>query len=170
MSTPGDDLSIGPADSANPAIDFGEVLRHSTRWNPSGTRRSHTALPFHFPTITAYPPIGEIGFVATTVDSRGRLANSSILRGLGWEPGDLFRADVDNDVAVVHRAKDGRPSVRANGCLYLPLTIRRRLRLSAGQRVLLAVAPILDMAAVFPSPVAATALWSYAPRVWTGLR
>ncbi|WP_422733089.1 hypothetical protein ACN26Y_18050 [Micromonospora sp. WMMD558] len=73
--------------------------------------------------------------VVTPVDRDGRLADRSALKLMGWAAGQAVELTIEPGPIVV--ARTGR-TVRINprGHLRLPLTVRRRCRIAAGNRVL----------------------------------
>jgi bifunctional DNA-binding transcriptional regulator/antitoxin component of YhaV-PrlF toxin-antitoxin module len=75
--------------------------------------------------------------VVTPVDRDGRLADRSVLTFMGWSAGQAVELAIEPGPIVV--ARTGR-TVRINprGHLRLPLTVRRRCRIAAGDRVLAA--------------------------------
>jgi bifunctional DNA-binding transcriptional regulator/antitoxin component of YhaV-PrlF toxin-antitoxin module len=75
--------------------------------------------------------------VVTPVDRDGRLAARSVLTFMGWSVGQAVKLAIEPGPIVV--ARTGR-TVRINprGHLRLPLAVRRRCRIAAGDRVLVA--------------------------------
>lgn len=78
-------------------------------------------------------------YIVTTIDKWGRLADTTPSRAMKWEPGKKisFTADLAAGFIVV---KPGGPEhVTNQGHLRLPLHLRHRLGLGAGDRLLLAI-------------------------------
>ena len=73
----------------------------------------------------------------TVMDDRGRIVVRTVLKALGWLPGTPTRIDVDRDVAIITEGTDSPCSLTAQGHLRLPATVRHRLGLRTGDRVLL---------------------------------
>jgi bifunctional DNA-binding transcriptional regulator/antitoxin component of YhaV-PrlF toxin-antitoxin module len=76
-----------------------------------------------------------------SVDSRGRIAEQSVVRALGWSAGQRLEIRVASGVIVV-RADPAGVFVLARRChVPIPAAVRRWCALESGQRVLLAVVP-----------------------------
>jgi bifunctional DNA-binding transcriptional regulator/antitoxin component of YhaV-PrlF toxin-antitoxin module len=101
----------------------------------------------------AAAPAGGTAYALSAVDKSGRVADRSVLRALGWAPGT--RLDIrEQDGAIVARAAaDGSCRVDGRGHLRLPLAARRRHRLAAGDRVLLAADPAVGVLVAHPLAV-----------------
>jgi len=87
------------------------------------------------------------------LDDRGRLADRTIMRALGWSAG--LRLDIREAVGllVVHARPDGEFRVTGQGHLRLPALIRRRCGLEPGDRVLLAADPPQRQLVIYPPAV-----------------
>jgi bifunctional DNA-binding transcriptional regulator/antitoxin component of YhaV-PrlF toxin-antitoxin module len=87
------------------------------------------------------------------LDDRGRLADRTIMRALGWSAG--LRLDIRDAVGllVVHARADGEFRVTGQGHLRLPVLIRRRCGLEPGDRVLLAADPPQRRLVIYPPAV-----------------
>jgi len=84
-------------------------------------------------------------FVATTVDSRGRLADRAPVKALGWTPGMSVTISVDPTTAVIVVRRSGPSAITRQGHVRLPAPVRRRCYLSAGQRLLVVAVPEHDL-------------------------
>jgi bifunctional DNA-binding transcriptional regulator/antitoxin component of YhaV-PrlF toxin-antitoxin module len=87
------------------------------------------------------------------LDDRGRLADRTIMRALGWSAG--LRLDIREAVGllVVHARPDGEFQVTGQGHLRLPALIRHRCGLEPGDRVLLAADPPQRRLVIYPPAV-----------------
>jgi bifunctional DNA-binding transcriptional regulator/antitoxin component of YhaV-PrlF toxin-antitoxin module len=87
------------------------------------------------------------------LDDRGRLADRTIMRALGWSAG--LRLDIRGamGLVVVHARPDGEFRVTGQGHLRLPGLIRRRCGLEPGDRVLLAADPPQRRLVIYPPAV-----------------
>jgi bifunctional DNA-binding transcriptional regulator/antitoxin component of YhaV-PrlF toxin-antitoxin module len=112
---------------------------------------AHTAgLPL--PRLQAPIPAPSLYFATTPVDSRGRLADASPVRAVGWSPGQPITIIVIAGTIVVTSAPDGAESVTRQGHLRLPARIRHTCRLTRGDRLLVAAAPAADLLVAYTMP------------------
>lgn len=81
--------------------------------------------------------------IVTSSDRAGRLADRSLLRHLGWCRRTAVRFDLYGDVILV-AAASSTTSITTQGHLRLPLGVRRRCRIEAGTRLLVAAWPDTD--------------------------
>jgi hypothetical protein len=77
----------------------------------------------------------------TPIDDRGRLADRSPIRALGWLPGQSITISVVQETVVVVSQSTGAESITRQGHLRLPVRIRNICRLTPGNRLLIAAAP-----------------------------
>jgi hypothetical protein len=77
----------------------------------------------------------------TPIDDRGRLADRSPIRALGWPPGQPITISVVQDTVVVSSGSPGTESITRQGHLRLPAHVRHFCRITPGDRLLLAAAP-----------------------------
>ena len=121
--------------SSVPPLIPGTVVGTGATAGP--VRQARRTLP-----LAGLSPEGErstsVAYALSAVDKSGRLADRSIVRGLGWLPGTRFDARERAGVIVAWAAVDGVCRVDDRGHLILPLAVRRWCRLAAGDRVLLA--------------------------------
>ncbi|MBE8525762.1 AbrB/MazE/SpoVT family DNA-binding domain-containing protein [Amycolatopsis sp. H6(2020)] len=97
----------------------------------------------------------------TTVDSRGRLADRSPLRVLGWPP--MLRVSigaVKGELIIIRRC-DGPDTITGQGHVRLPARIRHRCRLEPGGRVLVVSFPTRDVLAVYTDSALDAMLLAY---------
>ncbi|GAA2369571.1 hypothetical protein GCM10010170_070050 [Dactylosporangium salmoneum] len=106
------------------------------------------------------PPraVEEVYCVATTVDARGRLADGSPARVLGWSPGQLLTIVVTAGVVQLATAQDSALALTKQGYLRLPSEIRHAIGLVQGDRVLAVARPALDTVMIYSMPVLAELL------------
>ncbi|WP_344616874.1 hypothetical protein [Dactylosporangium salmoneum] len=96
--------------------------------------------------------------MATTVDARGRLADGSPARVLGWSPGQLLTIVVTAGVVQLATAQDSALALTKQGYLRLPSEIRHAIGLVQGDRVLAVARPALDTVMIYSMPVLAELL------------
>lgn len=88
--------------------------------------------------------------VVTTVDGRGRLADRSPLRMLGWTAGQPVAVSLAVSALVIVVRAGGSQAITGQGHLRLPVAIRRVCRLETGDRVLVVACPQQGLLAVYP--------------------
>jgi hypothetical protein len=97
-------------------------------------------------------PVDAVAYGMAAMDVRGRLSDRSVLDALGWVPGTAVGVEVEDGVsgaaAVVVTGGSGR--ITLAGHLRLPATVRHRLGLRAGDRVLLAAHPAVARLVCYP--------------------
>lgn len=103
------------------------------------------------PLAPLLPPIPRSSLlcVVTPIDDRGRLADRSPIRAVGWSPGQSVTISVTRDNIVIVRP-DGPESITRQGHLRLLARIRHMCRLSAGDRLLVLVTPTVSLIVVYP--------------------
>lgn len=77
----------------------------------------------------------------TPIDNRGRLADRSPIRAIGWPPGQPITISVVQETVVVISGSTGTESITGQGHLRLPAHVRHLCRLTPGDRLLVAAAP-----------------------------
>jgi hypothetical protein len=85
-----------------------------------------------------------------TIDDRGRIAESTVIRALGWLPGTRLDVRESGGLLLVNADRQGVFSVTGRGHLRLPATVRHWCRLAPGDRVLLAGDPAEGLLVVHP--------------------
>jgi hypothetical protein len=95
------------------------------------------------PIAPLFPPVPEPSFyyALTPIDNRGRLADRSPIRAVGWSPGQPPALSVIRETIVVISRPDGVESITRQGHLRLPARIRHTCRLASGARLLIAATP-----------------------------
>ena len=91
-------------------------------------------LPVPTPTPSLY-------YTVTPVDARGRLADRSPIRALGWRPGQTITITVLQQAIVVTSQAGKAESITTQGHLRIPARIRHGCGLNTGDRLLVAAAP-----------------------------
>ncbi|MBB5157397.1 hypothetical protein [Saccharopolyspora phatthalungensis] len=79
------------------------------------------------------------------VDASGRVAQRSVLRTLGWSPGEALVINITRTVIVVRRDPHGPFCLGHKPYLVLPAPVRDRCQIRAGDQVLLAADPQRDV-------------------------
>jgi hypothetical protein len=77
----------------------------------------------------------------TPIDDRGRLADRSPIRALGWPPGQPITISVVQKTVVVTSESNSTESITRQGYLRLPAHVRHLCRITPGDRLLIAAAP-----------------------------
>jgi hypothetical protein len=124
-----------PAVSVIPAIVPALQTTRRTVPQPAGPLR-RPPLPLPEPGPSGLRS-ADLFYALTAVDKSGRLAARSVLTALGWPPGTRLDIRERAGVVVVTAAADGDRCIDERGHLVLPLPVRRRCRLTAGQQLLL---------------------------------
>jgi len=88
-------------------------------------------------------------YAVTTVDSRGRLADRSPLRVLGWPPLSRVSIDTVRGELIIIRRCDGPDTITGQGHVRLPARIRHLCRLEPCERLLVAAFPTHDVLALY---------------------
>lgn len=107
---------------------------------PGMTEENVQALPL---AEQALPRDGSMHYRIASVDHRGRMAESSLMRVLGWMPADRVEVATTSGVVVFRRNRYGTFQLTRRGHVQLPLSVRRWRGVRPGDRVLLAAAPEL---------------------------
>lgn len=100
----------------------------------------------------------EVFFASTKVDNRGRLADRSAVRELGWRPGTAVTFAVGDGLQIVASPGRGRATITAEGHLRLPAEVRHLGRVRPGDRLLVVIPPEHDRLVVYPATAVAAAL------------
>jgi hypothetical protein len=86
-------------------------------------------------------PVPSLYCTLTPIDDRGRLADRSPIRAVGWSPGQPITISVVQETVVVVSQPNGAESITRQGHLRLPARVRHLCRLTLGDRLLIAAAP-----------------------------
>ena len=95
------------------------------------------------------------------IDSDGRVSNASIITSLGWRVGDRLQMALVEGSVLVQRNVSGPFRIGRKPYLVLPVALRRRNRMGAGQQVLLAADRNYDVLVVHPESALDTMIASY---------
>lgn len=82
---------------------------------------------------------------ATVMDDRGRLADRTALKSLGWQPRQPISISTLPSAGILVVRRGGQDSVTPHGHLRLPADIRHGCRLAAGDRLLVIAHPDHDL-------------------------
>jgi hypothetical protein len=80
-------------------------------------------------------------YTVTPIDARGRLADQSPIRALGWPPSQPITITVIQQAIIVTAHADAADSITRQGHLRLPARIRHHCHLNPADRLLVAAAP-----------------------------
>jgi hypothetical protein len=86
-------------------------------------------------------PAPSLYCVLTPIDDRGRLADRSPIRAVGWPPGQPIMISVVQETVVVVSQSNGAESITRQGHLRLPARVRHICRLTSGDHLLIAAGP-----------------------------
>jgi hypothetical protein len=115
--------------------------------HPSAGANGRRALPL--PRLAATRARSTVYGLAT-VDCRGRVADHTVLRALGWVAGTRLDMRESGGLILVTAHRQGVFSVTSQGHLRLSATVRHWCGLAAGDRVLLAGDPAEGLLVVHP--------------------
>lgn len=88
-------------------------------------------------------------YVTTNLDANGRLADRTPVRRLNWPAALPVSITVDRRSGIILVRRQGPYAITTQGHLRLPATVRRRVRLNTGDRLLVAALPDLDILAAY---------------------
>jgi hypothetical protein len=91
--------------------------------------------------LLAPMPGPSLSCALTPIDDRGRLANRSPIRAVGWPPGQSITISIVRQAVVVISQSNGTESITRQGHLRLPARVRHICRLTSGDRLFIAAAP-----------------------------
>jgi hypothetical protein len=118
--------------------------------------------------LPALPRSGSLRYGMGKIDSDGRVSNGSTIAALGWGAGDRLHMALVGGSVVVHRDPSGAFRLGRKPYLVLPMAVRRRSGLGAGQQVLLAADPNHDVLVVHPETALDTMITTYHASLTTG--
>ncbi|MCI0688888.1 MAG: hypothetical protein L0Y54_16900, partial [Sporichthyaceae bacterium] len=84
------------------------------------------------------------------VDDRGRVADRTLIRALGWTEHTRLDLRVDTGRVVITAVTDGRHGLAGRDRVPLPARVRRGCGIEPGDRVLLAAEPADGVLTVHP--------------------
>ena len=87
---------------------------------------------------------GSLRFAIAFLDPSGRIAQSPLIRHLGWEPGERIGAVLGGDCVQLVRDPSGQLRVDPRLRLVLPATVLRHCRVAAGDQVFMIAVPDHD--------------------------
>jgi hypothetical protein len=99
--------------------------------------RAAARSPLPLVQLIAARSMQESFLAATSVDDRGRLADRTALKELGWRPGTPVAISMIPAAGVLVVRRNGPDVITSQGHLRLPAPIRHGLRLRANDRLLL---------------------------------
>lgn len=102
------------------------------------------------PRLSPPVPQSDLFCAVTPMDRRGRLADRSPIRAAGWSPGQSIAISASRDPHLVIVRPGGPNKITRDGHLRLPARIRHACKLSAGDRLFVAVTATPPMVAVYP--------------------
>jgi hypothetical protein len=138
-------MSAGPIPAVIPS-----VLPQARSPITTGSTRPRGPLPLAW---LAQRPAGTLRFGLVTVDTNGRVAETSLTRALGWTDTTRLHIQAYTGLIVVAADEHGIFRLSRLGHLKLPAAARHWCRLGAGDRVLLAADPINSLLVVHPPVV-----------------
>ena len=107
-------------------------------------------------------PAPSLYCVLTPIDDRGRLADRSPIRAVGWSPGQPITISVVQEtVVVISPQPNGAESLTRQGHLRLPAPVRHICRLAAGDRLLVAAAPGPGVLMAYTMPLLESILFTH---------
>jgi len=121
-------------------------------------------LPAPVPPTTV--PIGSTHSAISTINQNGRIADTSPLKALGWQPTDRLTIDTVDDVIVLARHHDGPCTLASQGHLYLSSALRHRHRIHPGDRILMVAALDRDQLVIYPPRTLHRILGEAHPDIW----
>ncbi|MBN1174456.1 MAG: hypothetical protein JXA67_19975 [Micromonosporaceae bacterium] len=95
--------------------------------------------------LDLHPDGGSRSCCVTTIDDRGRLADRTPLRVLGWEPATPVTIAAIPTAGIILVRHGGPDRLTRQGHLRLPATIRHDHRLTGGERLLILIHPADDL-------------------------
>ncbi|MGY1969041.1 hypothetical protein ACW9HH_32810 [Nocardia gipuzkoensis] len=133
---------------------------------PRSVPQQPLAYEFAFPEDLHDEFVTKLHCTVTAIDDRGRIAAASVVKHLGWIPGQPCSFEMFHQSLVkIRRSADGA-KVRSNGYLHLPTAIRNKCRIYTGDRVLLAASLEVDLLVVYPPHALSAALGTHRPELW----
>jgi hypothetical protein len=134
---------------------------------PTGIGPTQTAakigMPLPIPAIQSEnnPAPPDSLYSIVTVDGSGRVADISVMTALSWTLGAPLDFTITNESIVVRPSPSGLYNRTSPSCLTIPARIRRRCRISAGDRVVLTADPRRNLLIVTSVRVLHEALSGY---------
>jgi hypothetical protein len=101
-------------------------------------------------TLSTPESAGSTSYVITAIDKWGRFADATPTRTMQWPPGTRISFTPHLAAGFIVIKAGGAEHVTSQGHLRLPLHLRHRLAVHAGDRLLLAIMPQLGMVTAYP--------------------
>ncbi|WHT20186.1 hypothetical protein N8J89_03685 [Crossiella sp. CA-258035] len=114
--------------------DLPRVLAAAVNSPSSARRPLRSGLPVA--PVNTRTRVGALLYLVTPIDQRGRLADRSPLRALGWEPGRSISISVTDAAVIVVTGRRGAHTLTRQGHLRLPASVRHQCGLATGDRLL----------------------------------
>lgn len=144
-----------------------QVPHENQSWADSGSIADHIAAALcsteaqacmHVAGLPVAPlrlpsPSPSLYCAVTPIDDRGRLADRSPIRAVGWPPGQPITISVVQHTVVVISQSNGVESLTRQGHLRLPAHVRHICRLTSGDRLLVAAAPGTGVLVAYTMPL-----------------
>ncbi|MFB9448713.1 AbrB/MazE/SpoVT family DNA-binding domain-containing protein [Dactylosporangium vinaceum] len=96
-------------------------------------------------------------YALPAIDINGRLADQTIVRSMGWEPGTRYAIKEHGGLLLVEGTAHGIFSITRRGHLYIPAVVRRRFAIAASDRLFVAADPAERRIVIHP-PAAVDAM------------
>jgi hypothetical protein len=149
-----------PGDAATQALSSEDRL-----WSALHQPRPRTRGGLPVAALSSTRRDNNMFYAITMLDARGRLADASPLRMLGWQPGLALEVGVSSGVVVVAPDPSAAVKVTSAGHLRLPAPIRHACDLQPGDRVLVAACPVIGRLLVYPMRVLDTMVMTHATSI-----
>ena len=129
------------------------VTRHTRAGEPNRSTGLMDGVGLPLAPLSAPMPPPSLYFTVTPVDARGRLADRSPIRALGWQPGQPITIAVGRQAIVITAQTGGAESITRQGHLRLPAHIRHACHLTVGDRLLVAAGPTPGVLVAYTMPL-----------------
>lgn len=138
---------------------LGDYLASTVKISEEETRPRTSGLPV----ARLLSPVHDssVYYAVTAIDNRGRLADRSVLRVLGWLPHSSISINVLNGFFIVVTHSHGPATITRQGHLRLPAAVRHSCRIKARAQLLVAAYPDHDLLTAYPTSVLDKVLLAY---------
>lgn len=153
----------GPSEQPQFQRSLGDQLASAVSIGEEETRPRTSGLPV----ARLLPCVHDSGmyFAVTKIDNRGRLADRSPIRVLGWSPNRSVTISVFNGLFIVVSRSHGPNTITRQGHLRLPADVRHSCRLAPGAQLLVAACPERDLLAAYTASALEAMLSAYTESV-----
>ncbi|MBF6331453.1 hypothetical protein [Nocardia transvalensis] len=141
-------------------ISFGYLF------NTTARESRFPPIEFERPPAMSDSRIERFRCATTPIDARGRAADRSVIRELGWQPGQPISISLEGPEVVVRAMLTSKQRISPSGYLYLPAAARHAWGIRAGDRVLLAGGSDRGVLVVYSMAAVAAALSRLSPGTW----